>query len=455
MCTSSPRRSPSFSTTFATTSPGPLFTSRSPTRTPGHTRVLHITKSEEEDFFFDLFTPPPEDSQDPLLLISPTRPPLSTPRRQRVLPVDSPRQSSFGNTPNTYTPVESPPGPRSRVPPISPSPLPPVKVSLSRTPLAVRDNDLSLNSPPKAAENKDNDYLLFTPAKANNKPICPSPLRLAILDPPNPSSPDVDPRERSQSRSPTPSFSMNSSLVPQMQTTTEAPVVQDDDSVALAQSLADRSRYSLRQRKPAQLKPYTSESIMYKHQLRSVPEAIFKTKALDHIHRDPTNRYEDDVGTQQDGYVDDGTQADDNPWEEMEQRRKRRRDVSQEASTSGQQRHYPGILQGFSFSDDDEDEAMQDTAREAHKYKKRMEKEKKAQEQEQRERKRLEEETRKAKPFPLLKGDFILYKPKKVVSTSESEEVRPNIYLFRMFDVHFFFCRTARLLVKVPVYRIT
>jgi len=117
-------------------------------------------------------------------------------------------------------------------------------------------------------------------------------------------------------------------------------------------------RYSLRGRKPIQVRPFTGENAQYQAAMRSIPEAIVKQRTFDargHRHN-PEDRYEDDE-TQKGGY------APENNEDEWEGRQRRRREEHSRAtgcgpespgrSSEGEGPSYPSILQDIPSTDEE------------------------------------------------------------------------------------------------------
>ncbi|KAF8972633.1 Mus7/MMS22 family-domain-containing protein [Flammula alnicola] len=417
--TSSPLRSRSSSTVLNIGSPSQEFTfSRSPTQIP----------AKLEHAFSEGYSPLSGNSQDPLLLRSPTQrliPPQGSPIR---LPftvaslADSQQESntsgSFGN-PDLFT--DQPTTPRNSSP-TAPRRSPSVDLLslFGTTPSPIPSSHIHPGSPSPAdknfasAKNDDDDELLtFTPAKLNSPRAISSPLTptssRSLSQAPTSLNPADSTRELSLTAGSVRHRSARSSPSP---VSPQGPE-QDEHVADLGHVLevdAHGSRYSFRKRNVAQLNPYTIEDLKYKRALRSNPDAIVKLKAIERRshHHHPEDHYEDDGETQQDVYVDDGNDEDAS-WEEKERRReeqreeRRRRRIELEtrrASSEQDSTKYPDILRDLSSSDDEEMDAL---AKEAKKILKRKEKERKTQEKEERQRQR-EEQGRKAKRFPISKS---------------------------------------------------
>ncbi|GLB41954.1 hypothetical protein LshimejAT787_1005540 [Lyophyllum shimeji] len=172
------------------------------------------------------------------------------------------------------------------------------------------------------------------------------------------------------------------------------------------------SRYPLRKRALAQIKPYTVEKIQYKQALRANPDAIVH-------YRDPgraTNEHYDHT----DNHIEE-SQA---PWApdddadgyESDGGRRRNRETAIPRAGSGtandgipeQPAQYPEILQDLPSTDDEEARDFRKTSKEA----RRLARERKA--KEDRERKEKIENRHKPKAFPL----------KETKNSSSTEETR-------------------------------
>jgi hypothetical protein len=218
-----------------------------------------------------------------------------------------------------------------------------------------------------------------------------------------------------------------------------------DQDVALLATEQQGARYSFRKRNAAQLAPYTADLIQYKRALRSNPDAIVKMRQIERQihhqqqHRHPDDRYEEEGG---EDYANELDAADDADWEEQEKRRRRRAEMEKEReiATSLQQDRlqYPEILRDLST--DDEEKEMDVASRQARKILRAKEREKRAKEKEEQmlKRRKEEEEERsrrrgeKSKEKEYRLKPYPLSKPKSPRNTARSE-VRFFAILPRIF----------------------
>jgi len=243
----------------------------------------------------------------------------------------------------------------------SPDPLSIFATSSPRTPRS------SLNTlappfepsqtPSRADENVD-ELLLFSPAKRLSPNIKSSPMTPSS---PNPAS-QVSVRSNLRSSSPlqhlTPSPPHEYPPSPLPAPLVPPPYQPPPEVVRAAHEEENAGRYSLRGRKPIQVRPFTGENAQYQAAMRSIPEAIVKQRNFDgrgHRHN-PEDHYENDE-TQKDGYVLEDDEAE---WEERQKRR--RREHEERYGTNGgpdrpseqEEPSYPPILQDIPSTDEED-----------------------------------------------------------------------------------------------------
>ncbi|KAJ3515760.1 hypothetical protein NLJ89_g1556 [Agrocybe chaxingu] len=402
----SPIRSQSSSTLPVTTSPSPGFiSSRSPTHTPP-SGFEDSGKKWDEKVLAKVSAPSPEKPQDSLLLdlssrspspmssqASPSRPPLaSIPLNEGLeMVVDSPKRAMISprQTMNPSTPHYEFAAPHSQ------SPVPLSLFHLSPSPSRIQPKSPSpASTSPIAAASSADELLMFSPTRSASRPTSLSPQSAAcnssLAAQSQPSSPAPE-RSAHPSSRPSP-------VNPPSRGRTEDDALSAATIRAIVQEEQQSSRYSLRQRQPAQLRPYTLDQIHYVQALQDNPEAIIKLRNLPlHRHRHPDDHYEEDE-TQQDH---------DTEWEAQERKRLRREELRRQTETErhsgGRSSHeshcrYDALLPDLP-STDEEDREMDAVAKEARKILRAKEKQRKAKEKEGRQRQRVEK-THNPKPYP-------------------------------------------------------
>lgn len=113
------------------------------------------------------------------------------------------------------------------------------------------------------------------------------------------------------------------------------PHAQDDATMALLAELdgAEGTRYSLRTRKARQLNPYEYDKIMYKRQMRAIPDAIVKMRSPPQRHHGGSRGPRDDASSDPD--VDPNTLDMDDSDQERPRRRRSKSAASHENLSGG------------------------------------------------------------------------------------------------------------------------
>ncbi|KAF5316061.1 hypothetical protein D9619_006111 [Psilocybe cf. subviscida] len=398
--TSTHVRSRSSSMTLEQSSPSPLFTmSRSPTVESQEVILPKAMSSEpHEEILLD------DDgiSQDPLLLCTP------------------PRRIEVPETTISTTPPGSPAEPWL----LSPADV----VSLPAISPAKVDDAVMLFTPVKTPARLPSPFMSpISPGSPTYRTVQ-SPVNMSpATSSPSRMSPALPSRESSRSPTPAPPIT-----APQVQV--QAPENRDHDlALALEQENARDGPYSLRPRRPAQIRPYSAEHIVYKISMRSNPEAIVHKRALDRRGHD-SGHYEDEE-TQQDVYCEDDPDRN-VPDEENEewlqqQRRRMRREEKRRETGDAETRNRPlgspqqRIIAALPGLPDDSDEEEQDKLawEAATLERKRLRKE----EPKRREEKEEKQRRRRLKRFPVIPKDPPVASIPSSTSDRRSETREPEV----------------------------
>jgi hypothetical protein len=249
---------------------------------------------------------------------------------------------------------------------------------------------LNLSSPPAAqsddARSLPDESTLWTPPPASASPP-PTSQQTYLQSTSHLSHPSV--RTSQSETSPPPSSNDQTCAPPQ-----------DSAIIPYAQQEAELTRYALRMRQPKQLNPYIYDKAVYKHQMRSHPDAIVKIVSP---RRGSGQREEDrDVQTQTqeewDIYQD---QEDDDDWRERTRRKRVGSthlgdgSVEVEFGKDVDKKWYPKLLDGNSSSDEDHAE-LKELRKEVNRARKREEKAK----SDRADREKVER-SKRPKPFPV------------------------------------------------------
>ncbi|KIM44888.1 hypothetical protein M413DRAFT_442856 [Hebeloma cylindrosporum] len=304
--------------------------------------------------------------------------------------------------PTTQTPLT----PKSRRSD-SPDPLSTFAIASFRTPRSSLNTlappPFASSQPPSRAEESADELLLFSPAKRLSPTIESSPITPLSSNPGSLRS-NLGGPSSSQQVSPSPPHEYPPSPLP-------VPLVPPlyhppPEVVRAAHEEENAGRYTLRGRKPIQVRPFTGENAQYQAAMRSIPEAIVKQRNLDRRGRrlNPEDHYENDE-KEEDGYA---FENDEEEWEERQRRRHREREELSKAtgdSTRSPERPseperplYPSILQDIQ-STDEEDGIVGGLTKEDRKFLRARKKQK-----------RIEKEKEKE---ALRQQDEILSRPKK------------------------------------------
>jgi hypothetical protein len=255
------------------------------------------------------------------------------------------------------TPLTSPPSQKTRHSE-SPDPLSIFLASPHTLRSSIENEAPGFGSPQTASREDMDELLLFSPAKPLSPNTKSSPLTPSSPKPGSQVSMQNNPGSPSSFQqllpSPPHEYPPSPSPVPAV-----PPLYQPPPEVLRAASEQENiGRYTLRGRKPIQVRPFTGENAQYQAAMRSIPEAIVKLRNFDargHRHN-PEDRYEDDE-TQKDGY------AAENDEDEWEARQRRRREEhfraiehdtrSPEHSSEREGPSYPSILQDILSTDEE------------------------------------------------------------------------------------------------------
>ena len=404
----------------------PLFSSRSPTRTPPLREFSLNNIVGDENIPAGVWSSPSLNSPDPLRLQSPSQAavisvamsPVGSPFLESQLDLEMIFQPFDDTIQVSTTPPDTPHSAHR-----SSSPKQFISSQDSSRPLLKSSSPIIVQYPLPLSQNdaqplgKTDDKLLsFSPTKppsreaSSSSPITDIPrtslqntLSIPATDKPHPTpslgSSEADPGSR-RSRSP---------VLPALHLVDPPhllPTPPDDQAmlIRVAAEVEQPGRYSFRKRNAAQLAPYTADLIQYKWALKSNPDAIVKMKQIErHIqqqqqHKHPDDRYEEDGAD----YTNPLDVADDAEWEERELRRKRR--LEREREKEEEQRRFsnlPSILQEH-LSTDDEEKEMDAASKEARKILRAKERERRLRDKEEEEHRRRE---RRPKPYPLSKSE--------------------------------------------------
>ena len=401
----------------------PLFSSRSPTRTPPVREISLKNILGDEKMPAGVWSSPPLNSPDPLRLQSPSQgaaigvamSPVGSPFLDSQLDLEMIFQSFDDTIQVSTTPPDTPhsayrsSSPKesissqdsARLPLQSSSPLIPLFQNDAQSPDKT-DDKLLLFSPTKPASRDASSSTPIMDIQQTALQLTESTLSIPATDKPH-STPSRGLSEvEAGSRRPRSPVAPALHLVDPPQ---RLPVPPDDQAMLLqaAAEVEQLGRYSFRKRNAAQLAPYTADLIQYKRALKSNPDAIVKMKQIErHIQQQQQHRHLEDRYEEEHDYTNPLDAADDAEWEERELRRKRR--VEKEREKEEEQRrlsNLPAILQELLTTDDEEKE-MDAASKEARKILRAKERERRLKDKEEEERRRRE---RRPKPYPLSKPE--------------------------------------------------
>ncbi|PPQ76431.1 hypothetical protein CVT24_013325 [Panaeolus cyanescens] len=348
---------------FHNPSPSPPIPATSPNFNVTEGSQAHSIGTQDATIGSPMLTELPENSQDPLLLCSPS------PRTQKVLPITPSaghREKPLSNLENVIkstTPLNSPP---SNFYDMTPT----LRFSFSRLPTSplVQPSSQHLFSPGLPASSPS--HLSF--------PSSPLTRESAQLpDPFSPPSPFSQPPSLSPSSpatlAPVSSTPAPASPLPSVSLPRRLP---EPDPPEIPPELMAEQRYSFRKRAKEQEKPFTAEKRRYEMQLRNIPDAIVSNKSI-RRHRFPGDRHaaSDEDESQEVQYEEEPEQDPDEErfWREQERRQKKTASITAEQPAV----EYYGILKE-DISSQEEDEVTKDARRLARAERKKKAKEKPA-----------------------------------------------------------------------------